>query len=223
MRVRDIPGIGRLIDSAVLYLTTLAKIARHPFRFADGIAFDDPEARRRAFRFLGTAIALAYLIVLPALARHGFDVGRLRFSVVVLLRLGLVTVLYHAAFLVAGYRQPLTKSLILSSYVNGVYFPLFMAAMLPGFLAAGPHGFFDPLGGTLAPGELAAGDELPVAAALALLLFVAYPFFFAVASVWWARAFGARTAVSAALLLAAVLLAGLGNFYVLPWITRLLV
>src|SRR5262249_39288531 len=58
--------------------------------------------------------------------------------------------------------------------------------------------------------------------ALALLL-VVYPFFFAVASYWWARAFGASTWVSAALLLAAIVLAGLGNLYVLPQVTRLFI
>jgi hypothetical protein len=50
-----------------------------------------------------------------------------------------------------------------------------------------------------------------------------YPFFFAVASRWWAKAFGASTWVSTALLLAAVVLAGLGNLYVLPLVTRLFV
>ncbi len=56
-----------------------------------------------------------------------------------------------------------------------------------------------------------------------LLLIVAYPFFFAVATYWWAKAFGARVWLSAALLVASVVLAGIGNLYVLPWVTRLLV
>jgi hypothetical protein len=222
VHARDIPVVGGLIDTLVVYAVTLARIARHPFGFVHAIAFDDPEALRGAFKFLGAAIALAYLILTPALTRHGFAVSQLRFGVVVLLRLSLVTALYHALFFATGHRQPVAKSLILSSYVNGVYFPLFMAAMLPGLLAAGPQGFFEPLGRALTPEELAAQSDPLVGVTLILLLLV-YPVFFAIASYWWAKAFGARTWVSAALLLTAVVLAGIGNLYVLPLVTRLFV
>ena len=220
MRARDIPVLGDLIDSAVVYATTLARIARHPFGFVHTIAFDDPQALRRAFKFIGAAIALGYLIIGPALTRHGLDVGELRFGVVILLRLLLITALYHAAFFVLGYRQPIAKSLILSSYINGVYFPIFMTAMLPGLLAAGPQSFFEPL--SQGPAQLNV-EEQPLVGLGNLLLLVAYPFFFAVASTWWAKAFGAKVWLSAALLLASVILAGLGNLYVLPWVTRLFV
>src|SRR5262245_42151194 len=128
MHARDIPVVGDLIDSAAIYATTLARIARHPFGFASTIAFNEPQALRRAFKFIGAAIALGYLIIGPALTRHGFDIGELRFGVVILLRLLLITAIYHGAFLVLGYRQPMAKSLILSSYINGVYFPIFMTA-----------------------------------------------------------------------------------------------
>ena len=220
MHARDIPVLGDLIDSAVVYATTLAKIVRHPFGFVHTIAFDDPQALRRAFKFIGAAIALGYLIIGPALTRHGFDVGELRFGVVILLRLLLITAIYHAAFLVLGYRQPIAKSLIISSYLNGVYFPIFMTAMLPHLLAVGPQSFFEPL--SQAPGQLSVEEQLPVALGY-LLLIVAYPFFFAVATYWWAKAFGARVWLSAALLVASVVLAGIGNLYVLPWVTRLIV
>ena len=189
MHARDIPVLGEIIDSAIVYATTLARIARHPFGFVHTIAFDDPDALRRAFKFIGAAIALGYLIIGPALARHSFDVGELRFGVVILMRLLLVTAIYHAAFFVLGYRQPVAKSLILSSYLNGAYFPIFMTAMLPGLLALGPQSFFEPL--TQEPTQLAIEEHLPVALGY-LLLLVAYPFFFAVASTWWARVFGVR-------------------------------
>jgi hypothetical protein len=218
MHARDIPVLGGLIDSAVVYITTLVRIARHPFGFVHTIAFDDPNALRRAFSFLGAAIALGYLIVGPALTRHAFDMGELRFGLVILLRLLLITAVYHAAFFVLGYRQPPRKSLILSSYINGLYFPVFMAAMLPGLLAAGPQSFFEPL--SQASGQISV-EEQPLVALGYLLLLVAYPFFFAVTSTWWATAFGASVWLSAALLLASVVLAGLGNFYVIPLITRL--
>jgi len=220
MHVRDVPVLGDVIDSAVVYAATLARIARHPFRFVHTIAFDERDALRRAFKFIGAAIALGYLIIGPALTRHGFEVGELRFGVVILLRLLLVTAIYHAAFLALGYRQPLAKSLILSSYLNGVYFPIFMIAMLPDLIAMGPQSFFEPL--SERPGQLTVEEHLPVLLGY-LLLLVAYPFFFAVACTWWARAFGAGVWLSAALLLASVVLAGLGQLYVLPWVTRLLV
>jgi hypothetical protein len=219
MHVRDIPVLGGLVDSGVVYVTTLVRIARHPFAFVHTIAFDDPDALRRAFKFVGAAIALGYLIIGPALTRHGFDMGELRFGIVVLLRLLLITALYHAAFFAVGYRQPIVKSLILSSYINGVYFPFFMTAMLPGLLAAGPQSFFEPL--SQVSGQIPA-EEQPLVALGYLLLLAAYPFFFAVTSAWWAAAFGARVRLSAALLLASVIVAGLGNFYVMPSITRLL-
>jgi hypothetical protein len=220
MHVRDIPVLGDVIDSAIAYVTTLARIVRHPFGFVHGIAFDDPEALKRAFKFIGAAIALAYVIIAPALTRHDFDVGELRFGVVVLLRLALVTALYHAAFFILGYRQPIGRSLILSSYINGVYFPIFMAAMLPILLAAGPQSFFDPLGQTPTPEALSASED-PLVVLATLLLLAVYPFFFAVASYWWAKAFNAKTWLSAALLLGAVVLAGVGNLYALPLVTRL--
>jgi hypothetical protein len=222
MHARDIPVVGGLIDTVVVFATTWARIARHPFKFADGIAFDDPDALRDAFKFLGAAIALGYLIMTPALTRHSFEVSQLKFGVVVLLRLALVTALYHAAFIIVGYRQPMTKSLILSSYANGAYFPLFMAIMLPDLIAMGPEAFITPLGRPLTPEALAAQAN-PLSALSGLLLLVVYPFFFALVSRWWAKAFGANAWLSAALLLAAVVLAGAGNIYVLPLITRLFV
>ncbi len=219
MHVRDIPVLGDVIDSGIVYASTLARFIRHPFAFVHTIAFDDPNALRRAFKFIGAAIALGYLIIGPALTRHSLDVGELRFGIVVLLRLLLITALYHAAFFAHGYRQPIVKSLILSSYINGVYFPFFMTAMLPGLLAAGPQSFFEPL--SQVSGQIPV-EEQPLVALGYLLLLAAYPFFFAVTSAWWATAFGARVWLSAVLLLASVIVAGLGNFYVIPSITRLL-
>jgi hypothetical protein len=220
MHAGDIPVLGGLIDSAVVYATTLARIVRHPFGFVHTIAFDAPDALRRAFKFIGAAIALGYLIIGPALTRHDFDMGELRFGLVVLLRLLLITAIYHAAFLVLGYRRPVSKSLILSSYVNGAYFPIFMAAILPDLMALGPQAFFEPF--SERPGQLTVEQHLPVLLGY-LLLLAAYPLFFAITSYWWAKAFGARVWLSAVLLLASVALAGIGNLYVLPWVTRLLV
>ncbi len=221
MHVRDIPVLGDVIDSAIVYVTTLARIVRHPFGFVYTLAFDDTQVLKRAFKFIGAAIALAYLIIAPALTRHDFDVGELRFGVVVLLRLALVTVLYHAAFLIVGYRQPIAKSLILSSYLNGVYFPLFMAAMLPGLLVFGPRSFFEPVGGEFTPPADASALELALAVSGYLLVIVVYPFFFAVAAYWWAKAFTAKTWLSAVLPVFAIVLAGIGNLYILPFVTRL--
>jgi hypothetical protein len=220
MHVRDIPILGDLIDTGIVYAATSVGIVRHPFAFVHGIAFDDPVALKRAFKFIGAAIALAYLIMTPALVRHGFDVGELQFGVLVLMRLALITVLYHAAFLVVGYRQPLAKSLILSSYLNGVYLPLHTAALLPAYLLFGPHAFFKPLSDGVTPAESSI-LELVVVLLGFLLVFVAYPLCLAVASYWWAKAYNARVWLSAVLLLATLVLAGLGNFYVLPWVTQL--
>jgi hypothetical protein len=220
MHVRDIPILGNLIDTGVVFATTTVGIVRHPFAYVHGIAFDDPEALKRAFKFVGAAIALAYLIMTPALVRHGFDVGEVQFGVLVLLRLAMITVLYHAAFLAAGYRQPLSRSLILSSYLNGVYLPLHTAALLPGYLLFGPHAFFRPLSDGVTP---AGSSILEIAVVLLgfLLVLVAYPLCLAVASYWWAKAYKAKIWLSAILLLVTLVLAGLGNFYVLPWVTRL--
>src|SRR5262249_9664626 len=107
-------------------------------------------------------------------------------------------------------------------YANGAYFPLFMAIMLPNLIVMGPEAFITPTGRPLTPEELAAQAN-PLSALTGLLLLVVYPFFFALASRWWAKAFGASVWLSAALLLAAVVLAGAGNIYVLPRITRLFV
>ena len=222
MHARDIPIVGEVIDGAMVFAVTTAQVARHPFRFVCAIAFDDPAETKRAFKFLGAGIALAYLILWPAMSRHGFEVSEFRFGVLVLLRLLLVTVIYHALFWVAGYRRPVTTSLIVSSYINGLYFPLFMAAMLPGYLVIGPQYYFDPMGPPLTAEQLAAlGHPLVAVAQLALL--AAYLFFFALAAHWWAVAFGARVWLSAILLVAAVVVAGVINIQVLPIVTRLFV
>ena len=220
MHVRDIPVLGDVINSAIVYVTTLARIVRHPFGFVHTLAFDDPEALKRAFKFIGAAIALAYLIIAPALTRHDLDMGELRFGVLILLRLALITALYHAAFLIVGYRQPFAKSLILSSYINGVYFPLFMAAMLPAHLVFGPQSYFEPLSAGDTPAD-ASVLELAAVALGYLLVIVVYPLFFAITSYWWAKAFNARIWLSVALLVVALVLAGVGNLYVLPLVTRL--
>jgi hypothetical protein len=221
MHARDIPVVGGLIDTVMVYATTLLQVVRHPFGFVRGLAFDDPQALPRAFRFLGAAIALGYLIMTPALTRHGFEAGRLGFGVLVLLRLALITVLYHAAFFIAGYRQPIGKSLILSSYLNGVYFPIYMAATLPSFLVFGPQVFFDPFAEVSSPGETSLPEGILVLLGLALLV-VAWPFLAVVAIYWWAKAFDTRLWLSAALFLAAFVLAGLGNMYLLSPVARLL-
>ena len=219
MHARDIPILGDLIDSVVVFSATLGRIARNPFGFVQTISFDNPLTPKRAFKFIGAGIALAYLIISPALSKHSFEVSEFRFGVVVLLRLLLVTAIYHVAFFVVGYRRPITTSLILSSYLNGVYFPFFMAVMLPGYLAIGPQYYFEPLA-PLTP-EQAAALENPVVLSAQVLLLVGYSFFFALASYWWAIAYGTKVWLSAALLFAAVALAGLGNLFIVPIGTRL--
>jgi hypothetical protein len=219
MHARDIPVLGDLIDTAIIFAATLDRIGRRPFGFVHTIAFEEPTAPRRAFKFIGAGIAFAYLIISPALSKHNFDVGELRFGVVVLLRLLLVTVIYHVAFFVVGYRRPIMTSLILSSYINGVYFPFFMATMLPGYLVIGPRYYFEPLGGALTPEQVSALDH-PLVLSTQLLLLVTYPFFFALASYWWAKAYGTRVWLGAVLLFIAIILAGLVNLYILPTVTR---
>jgi len=53
-----------------------------------------------------------------------------------------------------------------------------------------------------------------------VLLLAAYPFFFALASYWWAKTFDTKVWLSAALLVIAVILAGVANLYVIPLVTR---
>jgi hypothetical protein len=222
MHLRDIPILGGLIDTGVVFATTSVGIVRRPFAYVHGIAFDDPEALKRALKFIGAAVAVTYLIMTPALVKHGFDVGELQFGALVLMRLAMITVLYHAAFLAVGYRQPLTKSLILSSYLNGVYVPLHTAALLPAYLHFGPHAFFKPLSQGVTPADASILEVVVVLLGF-LLVFVAYPLCLAVATYWWAKAYNARIWLSALLLLATLVLAGLGNFYVLPWVTGLFI
>lgn len=218
MHARDIPVLGDLIEATVLFATTLIRIGQHPFGFVHAISFEDPVATRRAFKFIGAGIAFAYLIISPALSKHNFELSEFRFGIVVLLRLLLVTAIYHAAFLFVGYRRPITTSLILSSYINGVYFPFFMATMLPGYLAIGPRYYFEPLE-QLTPAQVSALEH-PLVLSAQVLFLAGYPFFFALASYWWAAAYGTKIWLSAALLFAAVILAGVANLYVIPLVTR---
>ncbi len=220
MHARDIPVLGGLLDAVIVYASTVSRFVRRPFGFVDEIRFDDPEELKRASKFLGAGIALAYLFITPALSKHRFEVSEFLFGVVALLRLLLVTVLYHAAFLVVGHYRPIKTSLILGSYVNGLYFPFFMAVMVPGYLAIGPQHFFGTLNDQELTPEQKSGLEDPLVGLAFLFFLVAYPFFFALASHWWAKAYGAKAWMSAALLLAAIVLAGLVNVYVMPLAVR---
>lgn len=220
MHARDIPVVGGLLDTAFVFFETLARIARHPFGFVHTIPFNDPEEPRRAFKFIGAGIALAYLILTPALSRHGYQVGELLFGAVVLLRLLLVVMLYHLAFVVVGCRRPVMTSLVLGSYINGLYFPFFIAVMLPAYLVIGPQHYFDLMfQPQLTPQQVAALDE-PLVRIAQVAFLVGYSFFFAVAADWWAKAFGARIWVSVALLLVVIVVAALANIHVFSHLLR---
>ena len=91
-----------------------------------------------------------------------------------------------------------------------------MVVMVPGYLAIGPQHFFGSLNDQeLTPAQNAALED-PLVGLAFLLFLAAYPFFFALASCWWAKAFGTTVWKSAALLLVSIVLAGLVNFYVVP-------
>lgn len=220
MHARDIPVLGGLFDAVIIFAYTLGRIVRHPFGFVHEIRFDDPEEPRRAFKFVGAGIAFGYLLISPALSKHSFEVSEFLFGVLVLIRLLLLAVIYHAAFLVVGYQRPIKTSLILASYINGVYFPFFMAVMAPGYLAIGPQYYFDALGDrALTPEQLSALDD-PLVQAAVMLFLVAFPLFYALTSFWWAKAYGAKVWMSAVLLFATIVLAGLANLYILPLVVR---
>ncbi len=219
MHARDIPVLGELIDAVIIFASTLWRIVWHPFGFVQDIRFQDPSEPRRAFKFLGAGIAFGYLIISPALSKYNFAVSELLFGAIVLFRLLLIVVIYHVAFLVVGYRRPIGTSLILGSYINGVYFPFCMAVMLPGFLAIGPQYYFALNERALTPEQTSALEE-PLVLSAFVLFFIAFPIFYALASHWWAKAFGARIWTSALLLLAAFVLAGLANLYVIPLVVR---
>jgi hypothetical protein len=220
MHARDIPVVGGLVDTALDFISALARIARHPFGFVHTLAFDDTELRR-ALKFIGAGIAFAYLIISPALNRHGFAVGELLFGIIVLIRLLAVGLLYHLTFLVVGYRKPVTTTLILGSYLNGVYFPFFMAVMLPAYLIMGPQSYFDPLvQQALTPQQVQALDA-PLVRVAQIAFLVGYPFFYAVATYWWGKAYGAKLWLSAVLLLVALVLTALVNVYIFPHAIRL--
>jgi hypothetical protein len=220
MHARDIPVLGELYDAVSIYACTLGRIVRHPFGFVQGIRFDDPDEPKRAFKFLGAGIAFGYLLISPALNKHHFQVSEPPFGVLVLFRLLLIAVIYHAAFLVVGYRRPVKTSLILASYINGIYFPFFMAVMLPASLAIGPQYYFDALDGRALTLEQTSALDAPLVRSAFLVFLLAFPFFYALCSYWWAKAYGARIWVSAMLLLAALALAGLTNVYVISRIVR---
>ena len=52
MDARDIPALGGLLDTVIVYVSTLGRFLRRPFGFVDGIRFDDPEELKRASKFL---------------------------------------------------------------------------------------------------------------------------------------------------------------------------
>lgn len=220
MHARDIPVVGGILDAVADFGSTLARIARQPFGFVHTIGFGDPREAQRAFRFIGAAIAFAYVIFSPALTRHGSDVSELLFGLFVLLRLLLILVIYHAAFLIVGCRQPMMTTLILGSYINGIYFPFFMAVMLPAYLVVGPEAYFNPLVQHSLTAQQIQDLDTPLVRTAQFALFAAFPFFYTLTAYWWAKAYGVRTWLSAVLLLVSLALAAVANVYFLPSLVR---
>lgn len=218
MHVRDLPVIGEMIDAALVYVSTLWRIVQRPFAFVHTIDFASDEERRRALKFLGAAIPLGYVIFSPALRQHAFAMGEILFGVIALLRFLLIVVLYHCAFWLVRARRPLWTSLVLGAYINGLYFPFVIATMLPGFLAIGPQFYFGSRS-ELTPAQTAALEE-PLVLAAFLVFCAGFVFFFVLASRWWAVAYGASTWLSATLLAAMLVVAGLANTYVTPLMLR---
>ena len=103
MDLRDIPVLGELFDAVIIFISTMGRIVRHPFDFVHEIHFEDPQEQRRAYKFIGAGIAFGYLLISPALIKHSLTVNEIPFGVLVLFRLLLIAVIYHAAFLVVGY------------------------------------------------------------------------------------------------------------------------
>ena len=221
MNARDIPVFGGLFDTLIILAVTLRRIARHPFGFVHEIRFDDPEEMSRAFKFIGAGIAVGYLLISPALSKHTFQINELLFGALVLFRLSLIAIIYHIAFLLAGCRRPIKTSLILASYINGIYFPFFMAVMLPLYLAIGPDSYFGKLPrGSSAEAVFRLDDPLSISALLVFL--VVYPWFYSLTTYWWAKAYGSSLWLSALLLLLSLVIAGVANLYIAPWTASLL-
>jgi hypothetical protein len=111
-------------------------------------------------------------------------------------------------------------ALDVEEFETRVYFPFFMAVMLPGYLAIGPQYYFDALNDrALTPEQISALEDPLVLPAL-LLFFLAFPIFYAVTCRWWASAYGANIWISALLLFTAITMAGLANFYILSPVVR---
>ncbi len=220
MNARDIPVLGDLCNSVIEFVTTLRRIAPHPFAFVHTISFDDPEELKRAFKFIGAGIALAYLVITPALSKYDRGVNEFLFGSLVLFRILLVVVIYHLVFLIIGRRQPFKKSLILGSYINGIYFPFLIAAMLPILLVVGPDSVFDAQSKVEYKTEQTPTFNDWLSLLSLLIIMTAVPLFYAVTSYWWAKVYETKIWLSAVLLFVAVFLAWLANYYIISPLMR---
>jgi hypothetical protein len=220
MRIEEIPVIGDVLDAAVFYVASLARILRRPFGFVDSLDFAAAGTVSDASRFLGIGIAVGYTLFTAALTAHDFQLSEFSFGLVVLLRLAVVVMLYHLLLVFTGQHPSLKRSYILGCFINGVWFPLWTALTLPAYLAVGPKVYLDPSQSLDRQQELMLQHLSVGIPYLAMLLL--FSIFFAVTAWWWSRATGARYWLGIILLAVAIALSGLANRFVLPHITQYL-
>lgn len=134
----DVPIIGGLFQSVIIYAKQTAFIARRPFAFARKTNFTDQQELKRSLNYLCAGIVVCYLIHIPTFVKHDTDMSQGLFLIFQFLRMFLLFLCVHIFLRLLGSKQPVRTTIVTQSYVNGFFVPIGQLFSLPLVLAAGP-------------------------------------------------------------------------------------
>jgi hypothetical protein len=126
-----VPVVGGVIRAVELVCLQYIRMLRHPFKMVHNIKFDDPSENKVAFEILSSGIVVSYLIRIPALLKHSYEVSQSFDLIYEMMSVLLSTVILHSMLLIIGSKKTFRVTFISTCYISGISIPLFTLLFLP--------------------------------------------------------------------------------------------
>src|SRR5262245_37296794 len=120
----DVPIIGGLFQSVMIYARQTAFIMRRPFAFARQTNFTDQQELMQSMRYLFAGIVVCYLIHIPTFIKYDTDISQGLFLIFQFLKMFLMFLCIHLFLRLLGSKQPVRATIVTQSYVNGFFVPI---------------------------------------------------------------------------------------------------